>query len=713
MFMITPVIGGDSLPYLGSITLWAPDTLTRPTSVRLPDAMTISGIDTTDSSQGVSGSSHGRDAVIDDIDAELREMETSVMATGSQRIGYRRRILPSVMIEPGILVMPKTRVAPAAIPETRSRPARRPWRGLGRTDVMAIASFVMIAFFLTAPLWLNLDHELREDPQDQAFFEWMLAHGARVVTDGVYPFFSDRMNYPDGVNMMANTSVLAISLPMTPVTLLFGPHVAFNTFLTLALAATGISWYLVLSRCFVTSRAAAWVGALFSTFAPSMVSHAGGHPNIVSQFLVPLIILRTLRLREPGRAVRNGLLLALFIVWQAFINLEVLFMTAVGLGIFTVLMAAARRDLRRDAVPFLKALGVAALAALVALAYPLYLQFFGPQAYHGLPPFIRAFGADLGSFVAYSRRSVAGDEATAALLAQNAAEENAFFGWGLVILFFGIVLWMRRTVAVVALAFVALLFAVLSLGPEIVLNGQRTGVLSLWALLDHVPVLSAAVPTRWAMAIAPVVGILLALAYQRAHDAGPVAPWVRFGMTAAIVVALLPLAPTPLPIREMAPVPEFVTAGTWRQYVDDRHTVVTLPLPDGAYPDPLRWSAVTGHEMRIARGYFLGPGFNPMNPDDRTAIFSAPWRPTDGMFAAIRDDKATPRISDARRAMTLQDLRYWRAAVVVLAPQQRDFEMRDAMSDILGFQPTWKQGVWVWDVRKLVDDPTASLSDVS
>ena len=87
----------------------------------------------------------------------------------------------------------------------------------------------------------------------------MLAHGARVLTDGVYPFFSDRMNYPDGVNMMANTSVLAVSLPMTPITLLFGPHVAFNVFLTLALAVTGISWYLVLSRMFVSSRLAAWV----------------------------------------------------------------------------------------------------------------------------------------------------------------------------------------------------------------------------------------------------------------------------------------------------------------------------------------------------------------------------------------------------------------------------------------------------------------------
>jgi hypothetical protein len=31
------------------------------------------------------------------------------------------------------------------------------------------------------------------------------------------------------------------------------------------------------------------------------------------------------------------------------------------------------------------------------------------------------------------------------------------------------------------------------------------------------------------------------------------------------------------------------------------------------------------------------------------------------------------------------------------------------MTDLLGFQPTWTGGAWVWDVRALVDDPKATL----
>ena len=660
--------------------------------------MTITGIDSTGQSAGGSVLPPRQVTEAEDLDAELLTLEADVSSAAP------------ISVVPGEQTAPEQEKQ-----ERRPTPRRRAWRSLTWRDILALASFVAVALYLTAPLWLNLDHQLRDDPQDQAFFEWMLAHGARVLTDGVYPFFSDRMNYPDGVNIMANTSVLAVSLPLTPVTLMFGPHVSFNVFLTLALATTGISWYLVLSRQFVSSRLAAWIGALFCTFAPSMVAHAGGHPNIVSQFLVPLIIWRTLELRRPGRSLRSGLILAGLLVWQAFINLEILFMTAVGLGIFCAVMAISRRRGHRgEARAFLRGLMVAGTVAIAVLAYPLSVQFFGPQSYHGLAPFVRSFGTDLASFTAYSSHSVAGNAMIADRLAQNPAEENAFFGWGLVILFFGLVVWMRRRLAVVTLAGVALLFAAMSLGPRIFLNGINTGVPGIWSVLHSVPVLDSAVPTRWSMAIAPVVGIVLALGVQRATDlvkAQPAARGpVRVAMITAVAMALAPLVPTQLQTAPMVPVPAFVTAGTWKQFVDDNHTVVTLPLPDSGYPDPLRWSAMTGEDMRIAGAYALLPNQNPLDPTDRTALFSPPWRPTSGLMASIKQGNPIPEITDTRREMTLADLRYWKAAVIVLTPQVRDIEMLRAMTDLLGFQPTWIGGAWVWDVRGLVDNPNAVLT---
>jgi hypothetical protein len=232
-------------------------------------------------------------------------------------------------------------------------------------------------------------------------------------------------------------------------------------------------------------------------------------------------------------------------------------------------------------------------------------------------------------------------------------------------------------------------------------------------VLHSVPVLNSAVPTRWAMAITPVVGMVLALGCQRASDLiksqpsarGP----VRVAMITAVAMALVPLLPTPLQTAPMAPIPAFVTSGEWKQYVDDNHTVVALPLPDSSYPDPLRWSAYTHEDMRIASAYALLPNQNPLDPTDKTALFSPPWRPTSGLMASIKEGNPTPEITDTRREMTLADLRYWKAGVIVLTPQERDVEMLRAMSDLLGFQPTWTGGAWIWPVRNLVDNPNATL----
>jgi hypothetical protein len=663
--------------------------------------MTITGIDSTGQSpdgnvlppRQVTGTD-GLETDAQDLDAELLSLETDVTTTAP---------ISAVPVE----------LAPAE-QELAPRLRRRAWRRLNWRDVLAIVTFIAVALYVTAPLWLNLDHEMRDDPQDQAFFEWMLAHGARVITHGSYPFFSNLMNYPDGVNMMANTSVLAVSLPLTPVTLLFGPHVSFNVFLTLALAGTGISWYFVLSRQFVKSRLAAWIGAMFCAFAPSMMAHAGGHPNIVSQFLVPLIIWRTLALRH-GKALRNGLILGGLLIWQAFINLEILFMTAVGLGIFCLVLGISRRRRHPGQVrSFLSGLAVAGLAVIAVLAYPLSVQFFGPQSYQGLSAYVKNFGSDLAAFTSYSSHSVAGNDMVAARLAQNTAEENAFFGWGLVILFFGLIVWMRRNIAVVTLGAVGLLFAAMSLGPRIFLNGINTGIPGIWAALQYVPVLDSAVPTRWAMAIAPVVGVVLALGVQRAialvrsqpAARGP----VRVAMITAVAMALVPLAPRPVQTVEMAPIPQFITAGTWKQYVDADHSLVALPLPGSGYPAPMRWSAMTGLDMKIAGAYALLPTQSALNPDDHTATFAPPWRPTSGLMESIKQGNPIPEITDTRREMTLADLRYWHAGVIVLAPQTRDIEMLRAMTEILGFEPTWDGGVWTWDVRQLVDNPEAVLN---
>ncbi|RIV34421.1 hypothetical protein [Micromonospora radicis] len=585
-----------------------------------------------------------------------------------------------------------------------ARDGRR--RSSGRwKDVAAGASFVLLGFWVTARMWWNPSHGIRDNRTDMAQFEWMMAHGARVVTEFAYPFSSDRMNVPESVNLMANTSVLSVSLPMAPITVLFGTRAAFLVFLTLGMIATATAWYFVLSRVIIGARGPAWLGATFCAYAPAMVSHANAHPNIVSQYVVPLIIWRTVRLAQGGRWLRNGLLLALVIVWQAFLNLEILLMTAIGLGVVVVALALGRPELRGRTRPFLAGLGVAAAASGLLLAYPLYVQFFGPGAYNGLSWLIRGYSTDLASFVAYARESLAGDARSVTRLAKNPTEENSFFGWPLVILVAALVWWLRRNVVVIGLALLGLLFAVLSLGREIRFDGEGTGIPGPWALLEDLPVLHSVVPTRWALAITPIIGLLLAYGAERVREVAARYPdrraQIRFGTVTVLAMALVPVLPTPLPTKRLEPTPEFVTSGAWRPYLTGGRSVVTLPLPDTEYADPLRWSAQTRLAMPIARGYFLGPDTRPGK--DRIALFTAPPRPTSSFFGAVRRTGEVPPISGQARRDAVEDLRYWRAGVVVLGPHEHADALRTAMTELTGIEPTHTGGVWVWDVRPLTD----------
>src|SRR5205807_994069 len=121
----------------------------------------------------------------------------------------------------------------------------------------------------------------------------------------------------------------------------------------------------VLSRHVVQSRAAAFVAAAFCGFAPGIIAQSNGHPNVAAQFVVPLILLQVARLRDTAHPVRTGGTLGLLIVFQAFINEEVLLFTA-GVGALMALVYAVsrraefRRVLRRAAV----GLGVAGGVAL-------------------------------------------------------------------------------------------------------------------------------------------------------------------------------------------------------------------------------------------------------------------------------------------------------------------------------------------------------------
>ncbi|WP_432907893.1 hypothetical protein ACQP1S_08495 [Micromonospora matsumotoense] len=577
----------------------------------------------------------------------------------------------------------------------------RRWRWTARRkDLVVYGIFLVVALWVTSRIWIDPAGRVASlyssDPAQVQFF---LAHSVRVVLHGEFPFYTDQFNFPDGVNLMANTAVLALGIPMVPITLLFGPAVSFVVLVTLGLAGTAAAWYHVLSRHLVRRRLAAAVGGWFCGFSPAMLSHANWHPNIISQFLLPFIVWRVMVLTRSTRPLRDGLLLAVLVTGQAFINEEILLFTALACGIFLIAMVAQRPGLWSAAWrPLAKGVAACAVLAGALLAYPLYIQFAGPMAYHGLSDAVQDYGNDIAAFFAPGSPTFGGNERANVNLAPNYSEENAFFGWSLSLIAVGIVLWLRRERLVRALAVTGAFFALLSLGERISWWG-RDLVTGPWELLVRLPLLDAVVPTRFALITSVVIGMLLALAVQRAWTLRG-AQWrhAKTVTVAALVLALLPIVPMPLKVTSRPPVPDFITADRWREYVGPGQTLVPVPVPSMGNTHGMRWAAATNLDFKIPGGYFLAPRNGNTGDPGR---FGGRPSGIGQLLDEVATTGRTTKLDDRQRRRSLDELRHWNAAVLVLPLRQHNAEpLRRTVEQLVG--PARRDlDVWVWDVRPL------------
>jgi hypothetical protein len=571
-----------------------------------------------------------------------------------------------------------------------------------RSDVLVLSAYMLGALWVTVKLWVAPGQRTvgRSGTNDQIFFEWVLSHARWAVTNLENPLFTDRLNFPDGVNLMANTSVLGIGIPLVPVTAAFGPGVSYALMLTLGFALTSAAWYWLLSRHVVRSRFAAFVGGAFCGFAPGMVSQGIGHPNFVAQFLLPIIVWRVLKLREPGRAVRNGVILGLLVTYQVFINEEMLFFTAIACGVFLLTYAARNRaEVRPYVRPFLKGLGVAAALAFVLLAYPLWFQFFGPQHYHGIPYGASYYSPSIDAFVGYSTESLAGKSSAAARLSPNASEESSYFGWILLLLCGFVVWWQRRLPIVVPLAVTAAVFGLLSLGPELLVKSRPTGIPLPMALLSHLPIFNMVVPARLALPVIPIIGILVAIGIERVRNLLATNPpgtsvlrplW--YGLLAG---AFIPIASTPIAAVPTPAVPEFIASGMWRDYVRPGRTLVTVPPSAYEYMTPMYWSAQCTQCFPLPRGYFVGPDYT----GDTGRVGALPSG-TASLLHEVAYSAIVPPIGPEERRQAEYDIARWRADVIVLAPQRHQYSLQVTMEGLLG-PGRMVGGVMIWDVSHL------------
>ncbi|WP_433794100.1 DUF2079 domain-containing protein [Actinoplanes sp. CA-252034] len=608
-------------------------------------------------------------------------------------------------------------------PEETGARKKRTWPAHIVMALVSLAAGIYVCQGLWSAPYRNV---VADNVSDQGQFEWMLSYGVYLLQHLSNPFFTDLLNAPRGVNLAMNTSSTFYAVVFAPVTHFLGPQISFATIMTLNLSGSAFVWYLFLRRWLVRSGLAAAVGGLLFGFSPGLVSHANGHLNWTSGWMVGIVAWWVLKLPERDRWLRNGIVLGLLCTMGFSVAAEALFFAAQASGLFLFIWMLSRPGLRqaKDAIrPVLLSLAVTAVVAGTLLAWPLYMHFAGPLKFSGTGFGMRQFSEDLVAYAAFPLRSVAGMFGWGADLAPNATEATSFLGVPLIVLFFVALalLWRRsapeRRVTLRALGIVALLFFLLSLGPRLKFLGEEhSDIPLLYALLVEVPLFDSALPVRYALVVVIVFALVLAMltdeVVRRESLIRSRAGKIAFGV--AIVAALAPIAPLPLRTMERSAEPVFISSGRWQDYVSDRGVITSLPLSSEVAIDMMRWQAYTmargGDKLfRMPAGYWLGPRDYTEAGRNDTGRLGPPERPTAKLLYRAARWGNMPKLTNLDRAQARVDFAYWKVEAVFLPTEvtgPRGNLNRDALLQIttqLFGEPEQVDDVLVWRVRPGVD----------
>jgi hypothetical protein len=478
-----------------------------------------------------------------------------------------------------------------------------------------------LAFYPVSPV--SGSHLLSCACEDSVDQSWFVAWTSHAISSHINPLTSTYLNYPQGINILANVSMMALGALMTPVALTLGPVAAFNLAMRLAFAASGFSMFAVL-RWWRISWLAALVGGLVYGFSPYMIGQGTGHLHLAFVAIPPLFVFAAERgLTGRWKPRRSGLTLAGLAVVQFFIAIEVVtslmvILVIALLGGFLVLGRDARQYARR-VVSMLLWMGV---PATVLLAPPALYALAGPESYKGpVQPVavLSVLRADLFSVVIPTNLQRLGlaswKTVGSAFVGANGSENGEYLGLPYLVGLIAIIAWQWKDRRVRVGAFVLAAAFLLTLGASLEVGGHATVIRLPFDLIAHLPLLQDEIPIRYSLYLQLFSALILSVGLDRAWKRLHASPgpsrrrWLlgdrvlgKAALGAGLILILAPLVPV---------VPYTSAATDVSSYFTSAQV---LALPPGsvalAYPYPefpadvaMLWQAESGWRFRLLGGY--------------------------------------------------------------------------------------------------------------
>jgi hypothetical protein len=545
---------------------------------------------------------------------------------------------------------------------------------------------------------------------------WFLGWPPFAITHGQSLAFTNYIDYPGGVNLMWNGSMFLTGLVLAPLTQLGGFVLAYNVLVTMAVALSAWTAYLLIRR-YVSSQVAAGVGGMLYGFSPFMTAHSLAHPVLTVAFMSPLLLMlldEIVRVQRR-RPLVSGFLLGLAATAQLFIGEEVLVATAVvGLLMICVVAGLCPDQVTSHVKHAVLGLAAAAVAFAVLAAVPIGYQLFGPQHLLSTVQQPNVYVSDALGFFIPSRNFLLAPARAGALahrFTRNVVEDNSYIGVLLALLLAFIVVryWPRLEVRIAALG--AVLIAILSMGITIHFLGKVSPipvfVLGLvfpllrrylpgwpmlfvtffgWLALSRVPVLDNILPTRLMLHFYLFAGLLVAVWLDDMRAWQPRLRLFGWLAAAASLALLVPVLPYPSTSRV---VPAFFAGGAVSR-IPAGSIALVIPFATRGNAEAMTWQEQAGLRFRMPEGYAIIPDALP-----RGVRVNPPSSATQTQIALASVGRADP-VTDALRQQILSELRSWQVQTVIIGPMTNEHREVDFFTSVLGRAPDSVDGVYVW-----------------
>jgi hypothetical protein len=479
------------------------------------------------------------------------------------------------------------------------RDVMRHWPNLAVPLSYALGAVILFANALRSP-----GSALAGSNPDAMQLTWFLARTAHALTHHQALFFSSALNAPAGVNLAWNTAMPLLGIVATPITLQWGPVVAYNLLICVAVATTAWAMYAAVMH-FTGQRLVSWCAGVASGLSPFMIAQSLGHLDLVFMAYVAttMVLCDIILVGQHRPWWLAGGALGVITAAQLYIFQETVAAVVVAVAVaLAVLLVVSRRAQVSARTPYARRAFALALVVALVVASPLLItQFAGAQhpSYY-VEVSSNGLGSDLTALVIPTANQwlapVAAQQVALHWMAQGTGQD-AYLGIFALLLLGIAVAARRRDAAVRVLGITTVVLLILSLGPWLSVDGRNLPVPLPDIVLQHLPLVTDMVPLRWSFYAATCAILTVAIAIAR-QPAGRLR-LVMVVLAMLTVVSWLPslprpLMPTPVPSALPSAVEARIPTGT---------TVLFVPCASASSAAGMYYQAIGGFRWSLVAGY--------------------------------------------------------------------------------------------------------------